>query len=123
MAANTTKDAFSFSATAFDPAKVTETFRDFAEKGAAQSKDAYADEDRTEGLPRPSNTLQTAQAGTAELGLTIDAHQCEMSSLRKPCSAAVDRLTIEPQTSFIRKQAEVNIEQGWPCRKPPRSCC
>ena len=35
-----TPDAFGFAA-AFDPSRMTESYRDFAEKGMAQSKDAY----------------------------------------------------------------------------------
>jgi hypothetical protein len=40
MATKKTDDVFSLSS--FDPAKFTDSFRDFAEKGAVQSKEAYA---------------------------------------------------------------------------------
>ncbi len=119
MAANTTKDAFSFSATAFDPAKVTETFRDFAEKGAAQSKDAYAKMKTAteEATKTVETTLQTAQAGTVELGLkAIDALRtnAEMSLSHMEALLGVKSIAelVELQTSFIRKQAEVTVEQA-----------
>ena len=119
MAANSAKDAFAFSATAFDPAKVTETLRDFAEKGAAQSKDAYAKmktatEDATKTV---ETTLQTAQAGSVELGLkAIDALRtnAEMSFSHMEALLGVKSIAelVELQTSFIRKQAEVTVEQA-----------
>ncbi len=40
MATIKTDDVFSIAS--FDPSKFTESFREFAEKGAQQSKDAYA---------------------------------------------------------------------------------
>lgn len=119
MAANSPKDVFSFSATAFDPAKVNETFRDFAEKGAAQSKDAYAKMKiaTEEATKTVETTLQTAQAGTVELGLkAIDALRtnAEMSLSHMEALLGVKSIAelVELQTSFIRKQAEVTVEQA-----------
>ena len=119
MAANSQKDVFSFSATAFDPAKVNETFRDFAEKGAAQSKDAYAKMKTAteEATKTVETTLQTAQAGTVELGLkAIDALRtnAEMSFSHMEALLGVKSIAelVELQTSFIRKQAEVTVEQA-----------
>lgn len=119
MAANSQKDVFSFSATAFDPAKVNETFRDFAEKGAAQSKDAYAKMKTAteEATKTVETTLQTAQAGTVELGLkAIDALRtnAEMSLSHMEALLGVKSIAelVELQTSFIRKQAEVTVEQA-----------
>jgi len=69
-----TDDIFSFAA--FDPAKFTDSFRDFAEKGATQSREAYskmktAAEEATRTV---ESTMQSAQAGSVELGLkAIDA--------------------------------------------------
>src|SRR4051812_42240722 len=73
MAYNT-NDVFSFSA--FDPSKFTEGFRDFAEKGASQSREAYAKMKTAaeEATKTVESTMQTAQAGSVELGLkAIDA--------------------------------------------------
>ena len=111
-----TADVFSYSA--FDPSKMTETFRDFAEKGAVQSKEAYtkmktAAEDATKTL---ETTMQSAQSGTVELGLkAIDAMRtnAEMSLTHMESLLGVKSVAelFELQTSYIRKQAEVSMEQ------------
>ena len=112
-----TKDIFSF--TAFDPSKVQESLRDFAEKGAAQSKDAYAKlKTATEEATKTVEaTVQTAQAGTVEIGLkAIDALRtnAEMSLSHMEALLGVKSVAelVELQTSFIRKQAEVTVEQA-----------
>ncbi|UJW76154.1 phasin [Rhizobium sp. SL42] len=112
-----TKDIFSF--TAFDPSKLQESFRDFAEKGAAQSKDAYAKlKSATEEATKTVEaTVQTAQAGTVEIGLkAIDALRtnAEMSLSHMEALLGVKSVAelVELQTSFIRKQAEVTVEQA-----------
>ena len=119
MAANSQKDVFSFSATAFDPAKVNETFRDFAEKGAAQSKDAYAKMKTAteEATKTVETTLQTAQAGTVELGLkAIDALRTNAENSLSHMEALLGVKSVaelfELQTAFLRKQAEVAVEQA-----------
>ncbi|THV23647.1 phasin [Peteryoungia ipomoeae] len=113
----TTKDIFSFST--FDPSKMQESFRDFAEKGAAQSKEAYsklksATEDATRTVEA---TVQTAQAGSVELGLkAIDALRtnADLSLSHMEALLGVKSVAelVELQTSFIRKQAEVTMEQA-----------
>lgn len=110
-------DVFSFSA--FDPSKFSESFREFTEKGAAQSKEAYAKmktaaEDATKTI---ETTLQSAQAGTVELGLkAIDALRtnADMSLSHMEALLGVKSVAelVELQTSFIRKQAEVTVEQA-----------
>src|SRR3546814_3893355 len=87
-----TDDVFSFGA--FDPAKLTEGFRDFAEKSAAQSRDAYAKmKTATEEATRTAETtLQSAQSGSVEIGLkAIEArseeHTSELQSLMRISSA------------------------------------
>ena len=73
MATRKTEDAFSLS---FDPTKFADSFREFAEKGAAQSKDAYAKMKTAaeEATKTVEATLESAQTGTVELGLkAIDA--------------------------------------------------
>ena len=111
-----TKDMFSFST--FDPSKMQESFRDFAEKGAAQSKEAYAKMKTAteEATKTVEATVQTAQAGTVEIGLkAIDAVRSNAESTFSHMEAllgvkSVSEL-IELQTSFARKQAEVAVEQ------------
>ncbi|MCM2472883.1 phasin [Rhizobium sp. CG5] len=117
MAATKTNDVFSINS--FDPAKLSEGFRDFAEKGAAQSKDAYAKMKTAaeEATKTVETTMQTAQAGTVELGLkAIDALRtnAEMSLSHMEALLGVKSIAelVELQTSFIRKQAEVTIEQA-----------
>ena len=69
-----TDDIFSFSA--FDPARLTDGFREFAEKGATQSREAYARMKTAaeEATKTVETTLQSAQTGSVELGLkAIDA--------------------------------------------------
>jgi phasin len=117
MAVKKTDDAFSIAA--FDPAKVSESFRDFAEKGATQTKEAYAKlktaaEDATKVVEA---TLESAQAGTVELGLTaIDALRTNAESSLSHMEALLGVKSVselfELQTAFLRKQAEVVVEQA-----------
>ena len=112
-----TDDVFSFAA--FDPAKLTDSFRDFAEKGAAQSREAYArmkaaaeDASKT-----AETTMQSAQAGSVEIGLkaiealrtNADLSLTHMESLLGVKSVAE---FLELQTTYIRKQAELTVEQA-----------
>ncbi|PYB77474.1 MULTISPECIES: phasin [Rhizobium] len=112
-----TKDMFSFST--FDPSKMQENFRDFAEKGAAQSKEAYAKMKAAteEATKTVEATVQTAQAGTVELGLkAIDALRTNTEHSLSHLEALLGVKSVaelfELQTAFIRKQAEVTIEQA-----------
>ncbi|MBP1861929.1 phasin [Rhizobium herbae] len=108
-----------FSLTSFDPAKVTETFRDFAEKGAAQSKDAYskmktAAEDATKTVEA---TLESAQSGSVALGLkAIEALRTNAENSLSHMEALMGVKSVselfELQTAFIRKQAELAMEQA-----------
>ena len=117
MATKKTDDVFSLAA--FDPAKVSESFRDFAEKGAAQTKDAYAKlktatEDATKVV---ESTFESAQAGTVELGLTaIDALRTNAENSLSHMEALLGVKSVselfELQTAFLRKQAEVVVEQA-----------
>lgn len=116
MATQKIEDVFSFST--FDPSKFTESFRDFAEKSMGQSKDAFskmktASEDATKTVEA---TLEKAQAGTVELGLkAIDTLRANTESSLSHMEAllgvkSVSEL-IELQSSFVRKQAEVTVDQ------------
>lgn len=117
MATKKTDDAFSMAS--FDPSKVTESLRDFAEKGAAQSKEAYskmkvAAEDAQKTVEA---TLESAQSGSVELGLkAIDALRTNAESSLSHMEALLSVKSVselfELQTAFIRKQAEMAMEQA-----------
>ncbi|MGQ3212083.1 phasin [Shinella sp.] len=108
-----------FSIASIDPSKLSESFRDFAEKGAAQSKEAYskmkeAAEDATKTVEA---TLESAQAGSVELGLkAIDALRTNAENSLSHLEALLGVKSVselfELQTAFLRKQAEVAVEQA-----------
>ncbi|AJD40145.1 phasin [Rhizobium mongolense] len=108
-----------FSMSSFDPSKFAESFRDFAEKGAQQSREAYAKmkaagEDAGKTLEA---TVQTAQAGTVEIGLkAIDALRTNAENSLSHMEALLGVKSIaelvELQTAFLRKQAELTVEQA-----------
>ncbi|AOF91732.1 phasin [Sinorhizobium sp. RAC02] len=108
-----------FSIASIDPSKLSESFRDFAEKGAAQSKEAYAKmkeaaEDATKTVEA---TLESAQAGSVELGLkAIDALRTNAENSLSHLEALLGVKSVselfELQTAFLRKQAEVAVEQA-----------
>lgn len=108
-----------FSTAAFDPSKLSESFRDFAEKGAAQSKEAFAKMKTAaeEAGKTVEAIVQTAQAGSVEIGLkAIDALRTNAESSLAHMEALLRVKSVaelfELQTSFIRKQAEVTVEQA-----------
>ena len=117
MATKKTDDVFSMAS--FDPSKVSESFRDFAEKGATQTKEAYAKmkdaaEDATKTVEA---TLESAQAGSVELGLkAIDALRTNAENSLAHMEALLGVKSVaelfELQTAFLRKQAEVAVEQA-----------
>lgn len=112
-----TADVFAFSA--FDPTKLSDSYREFAEKSLAQSKENYAKmktaaEDATK---TAEATLQTAQAGTVQLGLkAIDFMRVNTDNSLSHMEAllGVKSLSevIELQTSFVRKQIELGVDQA-----------
>jgi phasin len=119
MATKKTTDAEIFAFPAFDPAKVTDSYREFAEKGVAQSKEAYAKmktaaEDATKVM---ESTLETAQAGTVELGLkAIDTMRVNTENTFSHLEALLGVKSvaemIELQSSFLRKQVETSVDQA-----------
>ena len=117
MATIKTDDVFSIAS--FDPSKLAESFREFAEKGAQQSKDAYA-KLKTAGEEAGKTleaTVQTAQAGTVEIGLkAIDVLRVNAESSLSHMEALLGVKSaaefFELQTSFLRKQAELAVEQA-----------
>lgn len=112
-----TADVFSFSA--FDPAKLTDGYRDFAEKSMAQSKENYAKmktaaEDATKTVEA---TLESAQAGTVELGLkAIDFLRVQtdnsLSHMESLLGVKSISELVELQTAFVRKQVELGVDQA-----------
>jgi phasin len=112
-----TDDMFSFAA--FDPSKMNESFREFAEKGASQSRDAYgrmkfAAEEATN---TAESTIQAAQAGTLEFGLkAMDALRTNadmsLAHLEQLFSVRSISEFMQLQTAFIRRQAELTVEQA-----------
>lgn len=120
-----TDDIFSFSA--FDPSKLTESFREFAEKGATQSREAYsrmkAAADET--TKTVEITMQSAQAGTVEIGLkAIDAFRsnADLSLSHMEALLGVKSVAelVELQTGFLRRQAEMTVEQAKAMREATR---
>ena len=117
MATKKTDDVFSIAA--LDPSKLSESFREFAEKGAVQTKEAYAKmkeaaEDATKTVEA---TLESAQAGSVELGLkAIDALRTNAENSLSHMEALLGVKSVaelfELQTAFLRKQAEVAVEQA-----------
>ncbi|MHC2456972.1 hypothetical protein ACVMIX_003613 [Rhizobium leguminosarum] len=93
MATIKTDDVFSIAS--FDPSKFTESFREFAEKGAQQSKDAYA-KLKTAGEEAGKTleaTVQTAQAGSVEIGLKAIQETTKQvaEKLAKPSKDAAEK--------------------------------
>ena len=117
MATKKTDDVFSIAS--IDPAKLSESFREFAEKGASQTKEAYAKmkeaaEDATKTVEA---TLESAQAGSVELGLkAIEALRTNAENSLSHMEALLGVKSVselfELQTAFLRKQAEVVVEQA-----------
>ena len=117
MATKKNDDVFSIAS--IDPSKLSESFREFAEKGAVQTKEAYAKmkeaaEDATKTVEA---TLESAQAGSVELGLkAIEALRTNAENSLSHMEALLGVKSVselfELQTAFLRKQAEVAVEQA-----------
>jgi len=108
-----------FSIASIDPAKFSESFREFAEKGAAQTKEAYAKmkEAAEDASKTVEATLESAQAGSVELGLkAIEALRTNAENSLSHMEALLGVKSVaelfELQTAFLRKQAEVVVEQA-----------
>ena len=119
MATKKATEAEIFAFPNFDPAKVTDSYREFAEKGVAQSKEAYAKmkaaaEDASKTM---ETTMETAQAGTTELGLkAIDSMRVNAENTFSHFEALLGVKSvaeaIELQSSFLRKQIETSVDQA-----------
>ncbi len=117
MATKKTDDVFSIAS--IDPSKFSESFREFAEKGAAQTKEAYAKmKEAAEGASKTVEaTFESAQAGSVELGLkAIEALRTNAENSLSHMEALLGVKSVselfELQTAFLRKQAEVAVEQA-----------
>ncbi len=113
----TESDAFAMPT--FDASKATEQFRDFADKGIAQSKDAYAKmKTATEDAQKTvEDTFKTAQSAASEVSLkAISALRANTETGLAHLEALVGVKSIsdfvELQTSFFRKQAETVTAQA-----------
>ncbi len=112
-----TDDIFSFSA--FDPAKLTQSWREFAERSTTNSRDTYgkmktAAEEATRTV---ESTIHSAQAGSMEFGLkAIDAlranTEMSLSHMEQLMGAKSFSEVLELQASFVRKQTELTVEQA-----------
>jgi phasin len=109
-------DVFSF--TAFDPSKFSDTFRDFAEKSSSKTKETLSKvkEVTEEASKTVEATLQSAQAGTVELGMSaigMIRTNTENSLAHLESLLGVKSVSelFELQTAFLRKQAEAAVEQ------------
>ena len=115
----TTSTADIFQFPAFDMSKMTDGYREMADKSVNQSKEAYAKaktaaEDATKAM---ETTLENAQAGTVELSLkAIDATRgnVEHSLSHMVALLGVKSVAqmIELQTGFFRKQSEMFVDQA-----------
>lgn len=115
----TTTSAEMFEFPTFDVNKMTDSYREMADKSVNQTKEAYAKaktvaEDATKAI---ESTLETAQAGTVELSLkAIDAArgnvEHSLSHMEALLGVKSVAQMIELQTSFFRKQAEMMADQA-----------
>lgn len=117
MPAKKTDDVFAMNA--FDPSKLSDNFRDFAEKSSVKTKEALAKmkEATEEAGKTVEATLQNAQSGAVEFGMkaieilraNTESSYAHMESLLGVKSVAE---LFELQTAFVRKQAETAVAQA-----------
>lgn len=115
----TTASAEMFEFPTFDVSKMTDSYREMADKSVNQTKEAYAKvktvaEDATKAI---ESTLETAQAGTVDLSLkAIDAArgnvEHSLSHMEALLGVKSVAQMIELQTGYFRKQAEMMADQA-----------
>jgi phasin len=117
MAVKKTEDAFSIAS--FDPSKFNENFRDFAEKNSVKTKEALSKvkEATEEAGKTVEATLANAQAGTVEFSKkAIEILRVSTENSFSHLEALLNVKSVselfELQTGFIRKQAELSVEQA-----------
>jgi phasin len=110
-------DVFSFST--FDPSKFSDNFRDLAEKSSFKTKEALAKVKETteEASKTVEATLQSAQAGTVELGMAaigMIRTNTEQALAHFEALLGVKSVSelFELQSTYLRKQAETAVEQA-----------
>ncbi|WP_420408213.1 phasin family protein [Hoeflea sp.] len=114
----TATSAEMFEFPAFDMSKMADSYREMADKSVNQTKENYAKvkavaEDATKAI---ETTMENAQAGTVELSLkAIDSARtnAELSLSHMEALLGVKSVAqmFELQTAFMRKQAEMMVDQ------------
>ena len=117
MAAKKSEDVFSIAS--FDPSKFQDNFRELAEKSSVKTKEALSKvkEATEEAGKTVEATLQSAQAGTVELGMkAIEMLRANTEASFSHIEAMMGVKSVaelfELQTSYFRKQAETAVEQA-----------
>jgi hypothetical protein len=102
-----------------DGAPFADQFRTFAEEGMAKSKEAYDKMKSSveEAQKTIENTMETAQAQNSKLSLDRDQrdarqHRSRLLSLEKLLGVKTLAEAIEVQSAFMRKQAEMAVDQA-----------
>ncbi len=103
----------------FHPEAMTEQFRNFAEKGIAQSQEAYARfksqaEENQKAMEESLETVRGAVQNVSKKSIENARRQSESAFDHVERLMGVSSLSefVEVQTAFLRKQAEMNIEQA-----------
>lgn len=115
----TTETADVFAFPAMDAAPFADQFRSFAEQGLAKSKEAY-DSMKTsmeDAQKTIETTMETAQAQNAKLSMTaINAMRANTEAgfahLEKLVGVKSLAEAFEIQSAFVRKQAEMAVDQA-----------
>ena len=112
-------DTDAFAMPSFDASKVSDQFRDFAEKGLEQSKDAYAKmktatEDAQKTVEETFKSVQTAGADVSLKAIAAMRANTEAGLNHLEALVGVKSVAdfVELQTSFFRKQAELVTAQA-----------
>lgn len=115
----TTETADVFAFPAMDAAPFTDQFRSFAEQGLAKSKEAY--ETMKSSMEDAQKTIETsvetAQAQSSKLSLTaLNAMRANTEAgfahLEKLVGVKSFAEALEIQSAFVRKQAEMAVDQA-----------
>jgi phasin len=109
-------DAFAMHS--FDAKKLNEQFRDMAEQGVEQTKEAYAKmkigaESAQKAVEEILKTAQTASADISLKAISTMCSNAEAGFAHLETLVSVKSVSdfVELQTSFFRKQAELIVEQ------------
>ena len=115
----TTESADVFAFPAMDAAPFADQFRTFAEQGLAKSKEAYETMKTSveDAQKTVETTMETAQAQSSKLSLAaINAMrantEASFSHLEKLIGVKSLAEAFEIQSAFVRKQAEMAVDQA-----------